>query len=151
MTATKGTYYKAILLLIIFSLNTVVSFACSFGGMFHEFHHKSSSTTEAKHSQHDGHKHDHSKSSEHKQNSDNPGDSKDNCCSLSVVEMQKLDKSISRSIEAPNLIFITSFVAAYPECFSLPEFQQTIYPDFVRWRPPATIQDLRIIIQSFQI
>ena len=151
MASTKGTYYKAILLLIVFSLNTVVSFACSFGGMFHEFHHKVSSTTEPKHSHHEGHKHDHGKSSEQKHDSETPVDSKDNCCSLSVVEMQKLDKSISRSIEAPNLIFIISFAAAYSEFFSLPALQQAVFPDFVRWRPPPTIQDLRIIIQSFQI
>ena len=157
MPGTRGTYYKALLLLIVFSLNTVVSFACSFGGVFHDFHHKNSATTEHKHSHsskhsHDsGHKHDHHKNSENKHDSNAPDDSKDNCCSGSIIKMQMVDKLISRSIEAPDLIFITSYVAAYSELFSLQKEEKTAFPKFVRWRPPATIQDLRIVIQSFQI
>jgi hypothetical protein len=157
MRISKQTYYKALLLLIVFSLNTVVSFACSFGGVFHNFHHGGSAAIEHKESsngKHDhgtAHKHDHSKRTEHDHETDPSGDKKDNCCSDEVTVLQKLDKSVSRNIDAPHLNFITVFIASYLELFSFHAGKQDFQPHKIRWRPPATIQDLRIVIQSFQI
>jgi ABC-type nickel/cobalt efflux system permease component RcnA len=149
MEVTKATYFKALLLLIAFSMSTVVSFACSFSDLFHEFHHHNSPATKAhKHNDQKEHTHDHSGS--HHDTSPRE-EKKDNCCSHSIVELQKVEKSISRNIEALNLNSSISFVAAGLELFSLPALRQIFSPDFVRWRPPATIQDLRILIQSFQI
>jgi ABC-type nickel/cobalt efflux system permease component RcnA len=149
MKVTKATYFKALLLLIAFSMSTLVSFACSFSDLFHEFHHHNSPATKAhKHDDQEEHTHDHS-GSHH--DSGPREEKKDNCCSHSIVELQKVEKSISRNIEGFKLNSILSFAATGSELFSAPALRQTTYPDFVRWRPPATIQDLRILIQSFQI
>ncbi len=76
---------------------------------------------------------------------------KDDCCSKSVIEIEKAEKAVSRTIEAPHAIFVTSLFAAYSELFSLTAIDKVSLTHIVRWRLPATIQDLRIVIQSFQI
>ncbi len=159
MAVTKRTYYKALVLLIVFSLNTVVSFACSFSNLFHGFHHHKSSATTVEHkhsgSHHDSHvqknKHEHGNQSEHNHDSGSSKSTKDDCCSGSVVGIEKVEKALSRTIEAPHAIFITSLFAAYAKLFSLPTIERILFPKSIRWRLPATIQDLRIVIQSFQI
>lgn len=157
MRISRQTYYKALLLLIVFSLNTVVSFACSFGGVFHNFHHRGSVAMEhnhnspGKHAHGTAHKEDHDKKPAHTHDAESPGDKKGDCCSDQVTELQKLDKSVSRNIEAPHLNFITVFIASYSELFFFQAGKQDLQPHKIRWRPTATIQDLRIIIQSFQI
>lgn len=148
----KGVYIKAMFLLIVFSLNTVVSFACSLGGFFHTLHHATASVKE-----HNGHHppkeehqhHDHSTSHHDSQPSEKEDD---NCCSKNVIAIEKAEKAVSRTIQAPDAVFLTSFLTAYSSLFSsLPAEESTAYPPIVRWRLPATIQDLRIVIQSFQI
>ena len=165
MTHTKRTYIKSLLLLIVFSLNTIVSFACSFGGAFHDFHHqKISSSTSNKHEEghkhsHNSHEHDHTdsgnhehhKGSEHKHDSSPVNNPENNCCSDSVVELQKVDKLVSSNIQAPDAVFVTSFIGAYFDIISFSVRENRFFRDNIRWRPPATIQDLRIVIQSFQI
>ncbi len=155
MKINKGTYYKALLLFIVFSLNTVVSFACSFSNLFHGFHHHQNSvTTEHKHEgdhHHSSDKKHNEKQSNHTHDSGSAKDSKDDCCSKSVIEIEKIEKALSRTIEAPHAIFVTSLFAAYSELFSLSAIDKVFLTHLVRWRLPATIQDLRIVIQSFQI
>ncbi len=159
MTLKKGTYYKALFLLLVFSLNTMVSFACSFSSFFHGFHHHKSSATTIEHkhsgSHHDSHdqknKHDHGIQSEHKHESGSPNNSKDDCCSKSVIKIEKVEKAISRTIEVPHTIFVASLFATYVKLFSLQDLKKTFFPDYIRWQHTATIQDLRIVIQSFQI
>ena len=150
MKVTKGTYYKALFLLMAFSLGTVVSFACSVSSMFHGLHHHNSDAT-AHHSHDDGTKHEHSHSGHHHE-SDAPEKDKEDCCSTDVLQLQKVEKSVSRPIEAPNAIFLTSFLSSFITLSSLlPAEEKTLLPHHIRWRLPATIQDLRIVIQSFQI
>ncbi|MFN2439812.1 MAG: hypothetical protein ABR503_11485 [Chitinophagaceae bacterium] len=159
MALTKSTYYKALVLLIVFSLNTVVSFACSFSNLFHGFHHHKSSATTVEHkhsgSHHDSHdqknKHDHGIQAEHKHDSGSSKNAKDDCCSASLVEIEKVEKALSRTIEAPHVIFVTSLFTVYTKLFSLPTIEKVFHPDNIRWRFPATIQDIRIAIQSLQI
>lgn len=129
-------------------------------GLFHSFHHTHTSTGKASHRHENGHgqKHDHKKSDQHKhgdnahhdeQNSEN---SADDCCSKNVVEVEKVEKSVSRTIDAPDVTFLTSFILSYSSLFSVfPSQDKSQAPDDVRWRFPATIQNLRIVIQSFQI
>jgi hypothetical protein len=154
MHTSKGTYYKALILLVVFSMNILVGFACSLGGVFHEFHHKSSSTSLSSHSQKHhsdkGHQHGNSHSPENDHGSGAP-DSENNCCSDSVVEMQKLAKTVSRSIDAPDNIAISSFIAVFSELFLVHPEQNEFATYEVRRRVPSTIQDLRIVMQSFQI
>ena len=151
----KGTHIKAIVLLIVFSLNTVVSFACSLGGLFHSFHHHPSSATATEerghHHHEEGHHHDQSNTAHHHEEHA-PDKPADDCCSKNVVPLDKVEKAASRAIEAPDAAFLTSFLITYSSLFlQLPTEDKTVYPGYVRWRIPSTIQDLRIVIQSFQI
>ncbi len=155
MTGTKGIYNKALILLTVFSMNTGVSFACSFSNFFHERHHHKSGNTEHKdlnhthsHSDKNSHQHDAGNVKHHSASSKK---SKDDCCSSSVVAIEKVDKSVSRTIEAPYLVFTALVLSTYSVLSTVDSEQKTFFPDNVRWRIPATIQDLRIVIQSFQI
>jgi hypothetical protein len=155
MSIIKKTYYKALLLFIVFSLNTVVSFACSFSSLFHGFHHHENSVT-VEHKHEGNHRHSSDKKhneaqSNHTHDSGSTKNSKDDCCSKSVIEIEKIEKAVSRTIEAPHAIFVASLFAAYSEIFSLSTVYKVFFTHIVRWRLPATIQDLRIVIQSFQI
>lgn len=158
MVASKRTYYKALFLLIVFSLNTVVSFACSFSSMFHGIHHHDTSATadhhhegSAPHSHSDtGHSHE-SLGDHHHDSKDADANAKDDCCSESVVQIEKSDKSLSANIQAPDPLFTTAFLATYTTFLNFSGQQKTLIPTYVRWRVPATIQDIRIVIQSFQI
>jgi hypothetical protein len=145
---------KAFILLLVFAFNTIVAFACSSSGAFHRFHHDSDMQTESKGEPGDHHKGHHEdadqpdKGHNHEKHTD---DGEDNCCSKSAVSFQKADKSPSRTIEAPSSGFVSAFFVTYLS-YSLGAFKEcTVFPPHVRWRSPATIQDLRIVIQSFQI
>lgn len=161
--------YKIIaaFLLMVFSLNTVVGFACSVGidmGYNSKQHHDegTSEVTEAVlHVHKDGKEHihyekknghDHSKSHHQDQvNKDAKSkDEKDNCCNDEVLQIQQLDKSVPQSSNIIHPIFLTAFFDAFYNV-PLPSFD--IVKDikqFVRsYHPP--IPDIRIAIQSFQI
>lgn len=161
MATTKGTFYKALVLLTVFSLNTVVSFACSLSSLFHNLHHHNSS---AKIERHHGHRHDHAKGHTHGKAHVHPHDkapeerqdhhsngAKDDCCSNSVVVMQQADKSVSRSIEVPNVFFVASVLTPLYHLSFSEAIPKKAFKHNLRWRHPTTIQDLRIVIQSFQI
>lgn len=150
MYNTKRTYYKALLLLIVFSMNTMVSFACSFSSLFHEFHHHNSSVT-VSHQHNDGVKHAHKHNGHHHDTSDSEKKSQKDCCSESVVAVEKVEKAVSRSIEAPSAFFLKALLASYTDLFKLITEPKVVTKHYNRWRVPTTIQDLRIVIQSFQI
>lgn len=158
MVVSKRTYFKAMLLLTVFSLNSVVSFACSFSSLFHGMHHHNTFATTSQehegntqHSHHDvAHSHDAS-GDHHHGTDDTAGNSEDDCCSESVVQIEKTDKSVSNNIQAPDPLFTTAFFATYTTLLNIIGQQKTLIPTYVRWRVPATIEDIRIVIQSFQI
>ncbi len=155
MTATKRTY-KALFLFLVFSMNTVVSFACLFSDVFHNFHHHNRITATKEHD-HSGDHH----AQAHKHHGDKPahshdtapsGKSKDDCCSDSIVAIEKADKSLSRAIGAPQVhSVLSSFYPDHSTLYFKEKTNRLILPVQDRWRYPATIQDLRIVIQSFQI
>ena len=154
----RKTYYKALILLLVFSMNTVVSFACSFSSMFHAIHHHehTSALTPRENLTHHGKEHVHSPREHHNSDdqatnseSDNP---KEDCCSTSVLKMDAVVKLTARSIDAPDPLILLSFLSAYTGQFSVsPLLESPAYDDFLRRRTPATIENLRIAIQSFQI
>ena len=150
MKVKNRTYYKALVLLVAFSLSTVVSFACSVSSLFHELHHHNSSA-KSHHVHNHGVKHTHSHTAHH-HGSDKPEEKKEDCCSGNVLQLQKTEKAVSRSIEAPNAVFAMSVFTAYASLLTLQQPEEKAFlPHHFRWRLPATIQDLRIVIQSFQI
>lgn len=155
----RSSKIKAAFLLTVFALNTVVGFACASFGIFHQAHHHDGQAVSPKHdhNHHEGshksnhaHKHQHGKAQHHQHPAKGEKDG-DDCCSDSVVSLQKIDKTPSRSIEAPNSEFVAAFVLAYLIASPLSVAEGDSFPQYVRWRVPTTIQDLRIVIQSFQI
>jgi hypothetical protein len=155
MHPSKGIYCKALLLTMVFSLNTIVSFACSFSGGFHGFHHQRavSANKSSDHDHEKGHHHDHGAAKKHHHDPAAAENSKEDCCSKNLVEIEKKDKSVARSIELQNISFFTSFILSYSPLFSaVAVADKTPHArTFVRCWAPATIQDLRIVMQSFQI
>ena len=155
MQTARKTYYKALFLLLVFSMNTAVSFACSLSGYVHALHHNSfaSAATQDPASQ----KHEETFHHEHDCHTvpDAPlpdENKKDDCCTKYAIEIQKVEKAVSKTIDAPEASFITSFIASFISLTGLEENLSPVYqPDNARWRIPGTIQDLRIAIQSFQI
>ena len=151
MHTAVRTYYKALILLVVFSSNTLISFACSYSNLFHSSHHHTT-PAKKKHQHSDSH-HEHDHSANHHDES-NKTESNESCCSTSVVALHKAEKAISRYIDAPIAPFVNhfifGFVISYIDIFHLhPKDTLSIHEN--RWRAPTTIQDLRIVIQSFQI
>ena len=154
---------KAIFLLSVFSLNTVVGFACSVGfdmGFNSKHHDEQESTKPVLHIHADGkkhihyekkEKHDHGKSHHHdKANDQKSKKGDDNCCNDQVLKFEQLDKSIPYSLHIVHPTFlITPFDIFNDTDLSDPGIVKDI-KQFVRnYHPP--ILNIRIAIQSFQI
>jgi ABC-type Zn2+ transport system substrate-binding protein/surface adhesin len=151
----KGNFsiqLKAAFLLIVFSLNTVIGFACAMGldmGFNHKHHHDSDNTTIQKNSHHHGRSHDHDEADNDHHKSKND---KDNCCNDGIMKFAQVDKSLPQASKfAVNPLFFTAFVSSYYNIDVL----LTSHPAkrikyFVRsYHPPIT--DICIAIQSFRI
>ena len=144
---------KAALLVIVFSLNTVISFACSVGidMEFNTTHHHDEEnktiTRNISHHHDKSHHHGETDNDQHKS-----GNGKGNCCNDEVIKFAQVDKSVSQPLSLGiNPIFLTSFISSFYNIDVLFASQAT--PNikyFVRsYHPP--IPDIRIAIQSFQI
>lgn len=161
----QQTKYKIIsaFLFTVFSLNTVVGFACSVGidMGYNSKHHSGDVATEAVvHIHKDGKKHVHhekkgkhspGKSHKHDQSKNHHSDQKkDDCCGDEVTKFVQLDKTHPASLNIIHPIFLIAFFDNFL-CVDLPGLD--IVKDikqFVRsYHPP--IPDIRISIQSFQI
>lgn len=142
---------KAIFLLVVFLLNTVVGFACALGmetnGVENHSH------AESVHHSHQDHDHQHSDSHEHNSITV-PGlgfSKEDHCCKTLVNDLVTQSKLVPENgkvqVVLPILLFPTySYLLLVP--VTSIESDQSIYVD-QRERPPN--QDIRIIIKSFQI
>ncbi len=148
---------KAAFLLIVFSLNTVIGFACAIGidmGYNSKHHHDDDEATEAAiHVHADGKIHNHDNEAVnhlHKADAHKSCDDKDNCCHDKVTKFSLLDKAIPQS-SADNPIFFTAFISSFYNIDILVASQiikSTKY--FVRGHHPP-IPDILIAIQRFQI
>jgi len=158
--------YKIIasFLLTVFSLNTVVGFACSVGidmGFNSKHHHDEDATEATVHIHSDGRKHihnekkenhNHNKSNHHDKaaNHHNSGNKKDNCCNDEVTKFSQIDKTVPQSF---NIIHPTFLIAFFDADYNVDLPSPGIVKDikqFVRsYHPP--ISNIRIAIQSFQI
>lgn len=146
------TYYKAFFLLLLFSSNTVISFACSYSSLFHSAHHHKAPRQSTHDHGDQQHQHDHA--ANHHQAASKKEGATEKCCSTAVLKLQKVDKEISRIIDAPTSTPAFTFlsIALFQQADLLPAALTQYYsPHAIRWRFPTTIQDLRIVIQSFQI
>lgn len=144
---------KAALLIIVFTMNTVVGFACEVGvGMgFNGTHHYDGidATEKSVHLHADGKKHVHEeKKAQHHSDKDSE---KDGCCNDSVSKFQDLDKNLS--INTIGTIHLPVLIAVVPNYFNNNTFKynevfaQTRSLRFFHPPPP----DIRILFQSFQI
>jgi len=149
MKSNKSIQFKAVFLLIAFSLNTVIGFACAVGlDMGFNSHHHEQNAIEDTGIHHHNKSHHHGEADIHHHTANNE---KDNCCNGGVMKFQKMDKALSSSINTINPVFFTSFVttffnigisSSYSKISGIKYFSR-------RYRPP--IPDIRIAIQSFQI
>jgi len=157
MKIKSSIQFKAAFLMIVFSVNTVIGFACAIGidMGFNTTHHHDEEVPEAiVHIHADGKKHVHHQQAKHHDevDKDHHKDGKDNCCNDKVIKFNEVDKSASHSLNlSVNPIFFTTFLASF---YSI-KFFYTSYIDtgikyFVRSHHPP-IPDIRIAISSFQI
>ena len=125
--------FKAALLLIVFSLNTLVGFACAMGldMGFNTSHHNDEVMEPAVHIHADGKKHHHQPepakinvhvhddgkkhnhhnepAKQHHKEKETPGKDKDDCCNDGVLKFQNLDKNLNQNTK--TVIDVPAFVA----------------------------------------
>jgi hypothetical protein len=159
MSRQQKNRIRAFVLLLVFSLNTVVGFACSIGVDmgYNTKHHEHQDAKPHSHSkphsldaahQHK-HKHSHKASGARISNIKNA----DDCCANDVTNFIKLDKSVvSNNLILQQPIFLLAFTAAY-FADNDNNVETSIKGKFHylrRWRSSYDT-DIRIAIQSFQI
>lgn len=142
---------KAIFLLVIFLLNTVVGFGCALAmdGNDHDENHSHEKTNHT----HKDHNHDHLKGHEHKSTpiSDQNLANEDHCCKTLVNDLVTQSKLVPESGKV-QVVLPVMWLPDYSYALLIPvaveELDQRVYVD-QRERPPN--EDIRIVIQSFQI
>ncbi len=159
MKIKRSTQLKAAFLMIVFSFNTIIGFACAVGidmGFNTPHHHDEEASEALVHIHADGKKHVHHAGANHHDEQDNDHhnskEDKDNCCNKKVIQFNDVDKSASHSLNA-NIAppYFTTFITAFYITRIL--YFSSINTDikyFVRSHHPP-IPDIRIAIRSFQI
>jgi len=157
MKIKRSIQLKAAFLMIVFSLNTLIGFACAVGinmGFNTSHHHNDEATEAVVHIHKDGKKHVHHEEAKHhdESNKDHHKDGKDDCCNDKVIKFNELDKSASHSFNAlVNPFFFTTLLASFFDINILYKSYIDIGTKFfVRSHHPP-IPDIRIAIRSFQI
>ncbi|MES1181783.1 MAG: hypothetical protein ABUL44_03220 [Flavobacterium sp.] len=148
MNKTLSTQLKAAILLIIFSLNMFVGFACAVGVDmgFNTGHHHEQDATEG-HIHTEGTKHQH-KEAEHK-HAHKGG--KDDCCNDKVLKFSQADKAVPQAAKLLGPVFFAAFISTYYIInIYYPSQVSASTKYYVRGHHPP-IPDIRIVIQSFQI
>ena len=134
MNRNTSIWLKATSLVLVFSLNTVVSFACAMGVNmgFNTIHHHHPEAVK--------HHHDSKEDAE-----------KGGCCNDKVINFQNLDKNLIQNantvINAP--VFIANLSSLYGiGIFKPAQVSAKKYIDLFFHPPPP---DIRVLIRSFQI
>lgn len=149
MNKTISIKYRAAFLLMVFTLNTVIGFACAMGadmGFNSPHHHDDEVASASVHHDHDSNSHHHEEAEADKSKDDG------NCCKDSVVQLSQQDKLLANvvtiSLESPvNLVFLHSFYISFLSTSTTTLSQEN---RTVRWQFPAS-PDIRVSIQSFLI
>ncbi|MEO7922212.1 MAG: hypothetical protein ABIR30_00890 [Chitinophagaceae bacterium] len=160
MKRNTSIQLKAALLLIVFSMNTVLGFACSIGlNMgYNKSHHEELEVTDVSvHIHADGKKH-HHEDEPKKSHQDEPAPNhhdkkdaskKDDCCTNEIMQFQQSDKNLAAKVGINMPVFvaiITNFLRI--DIFEpVPSPIQKYIASYFHPPPP----DIRIAIQSFQI
>jgi hypothetical protein len=149
MKKIKSIQLKAAFLVIVFSLNTVIGFACTVGlDMGFNSHHHEESAIEVSENHHQDKSHHHDEADVHHHQTNND---KDNCCNNEVMKFQQVDKAVASSITLIIPVFFTSLLASFYNIDILSSNNRISgIKHFVRSHHPP-IPDIRIAIQSFQI
>ncbi len=158
MKKIKSIQLKAAFLLLVFSLNTIIGFACAVGMDmgFNSNHHEEEVTDISIHRHIDGkqHRH-HNEVKSHHEDANNhlhkTTNDEDNCCHDKVTKIAQQDKAIAQSINIVSPIFFTAFITGFYNAGALLSTGvDSHFKYFVRSHHPP-IPDIRIAIQSFQI
>jgi len=169
MKPSKAIKYKALFLLVTFSLNTVVGFACSLGidMGFNSPHHKHDGDGHSRHT-HSHHGNNHAEGHHHSkhfhaeksgQSSSGSGNTMafktsndDNCCNNLVVSFQNLDKQV---VQKSNLVTPKNSLTSLIVLFIPTINNNVVFVKKVRIPPKIpldhSLPDIRIFIQSFLI
>lgn len=150
MKKIKPIQLKAAFLLIAFSLNMIIGFACSVGldMGFNSHHHGDEESIVTETSHHHRSKLDYHNEAvkDHPQSND-----PDNCCHDKVAKISQLDKAVAPSFSLSlNFIFLSTFFSSFYNVDLLNSIRDTSIKYFFRSHHPP-IPDIRIAIQSFQI
>jgi hypothetical protein len=139
---------KALFLLTVFALNTVVGFACGMGVDmgFNTKHHHDDEPKASVHVHKDGKVHEH-----HNKAGKDSHNKKDNCCNDQVLKFQSLDKALTQNTKssavAPDGCLRISVVYGL-EIYKASSEPTLKYIIPLSHPPPP---DIRVLIQSFQI
>ena len=158
MKKIKSIQLKAAFLLIVFSLNTIIGFACAVGMNmgFNSSHHEEEVTDIPIHVHADGKQHQHhnevknhhEEASRNLQKETNDGD---NCCHDKVMQIAQQDKAIAPPISLTNPTFFTAFTSSFYDIDILLSTGADLHIKYFVQRHHPPIPDIRIAIQSFQI
>jgi hypothetical protein len=144
---------KALILLVVFSLNTIAGFACSIGvdmGYNTKHHEHGKHNHDAAHKHAPGHKHTHSHSVIAGSKMSAPVD---DCCSGQVNSFALLDKSVVYNnllLQAPAF-FLKNYISSVAPATVESGISVNSRFQFVRRSCSLDDTDIRIVIQSFQI
>lgn len=149
MRRNRTIQIKAIFLLIVFALNTMVGFACAVG-LEMEFntkhHHVDSAVPVATKTHH----HDNTDHHHHPKEKKNPAED-DNCCNDNVIKFSQLDKllahAVNAGIEIPVMLVHLHFLYnTYLSSFTTDYEQIPVARPYI-----SSSRGIRVSIQSFQI
>jgi hypothetical protein len=158
MKKIKSIQLKAAFLLIVFSLNTIIGFACAVGldMGFNSNHHQKEVPDIPIHVHADGKQHQHhnevknhhEETNKHLQKETNDGD---NCCHDKVMQIAQQDKAIAQSISITSPVFFTALISSFYNVDALPSNGADSHVKYLVRRHHPPIPDIRVAIQSFQI
>ena len=151
MTRNISIQIKATLLLIVFSLNTIIGFACAVGidMGFNTKHHDNGVATETPvHVHADGNKHDHHEANKHTHD-EKKSSEKDDCCNDKVVKFQNAEKNITLKavIASPAFVAIVNTFFGVDLFTVINAFPQKNIIRFFYPPPP----NILVAIQKFQV
>lgn len=139
---------KAILLLIVFSMNSIISFACAVrvNMAFNDKHHVEEITENPVHIHAEGNENKHHNHANHDKNKSSE---KGGCCNDKIVKFQNLEKNITAKtmIKVPLFVAIVSTFPGIDLYNITKRYPQKIVVRF--YYPPPS--DILISIQKFQV